>query len=168
MPDNIIFMVGEGMRLTHICPKCKKEHEEDSTPEPDKLCPECENMKSIVVSINPPPSDKKCECCHKHISKLKPFKDGSLLVKDFRPLFVADKGQQKELDHLNKQWMVMKKKGNTLEQIEKNLITYYGAEKYDKLMFLEQACNSIGAVWECSKCFQLSDLKYLKKLCVKK
>jgi len=29
------------MLLTHECPKCGKLHEQEATPEPDKLCKEC-------------------------------------------------------------------------------------------------------------------------------
>jgi DNA-directed RNA polymerase subunit RPC12/RpoP len=41
------------MMLTHICPKCGKEHECDSTPEPDKLCPNCSNDRAVVVGGKP-------------------------------------------------------------------------------------------------------------------
>lgn len=47
-----------------------------------------------TILINPPPSDKRCECCKRHISELKPFGgpsdplvgnfSGALLVKNFR------------------------------------------------------------------------------------
>ena len=33
------------MKLTHKCPTCGKEHELDCTPEPDHLCPECEEIE---------------------------------------------------------------------------------------------------------------------------
>lgn len=48
------------------------------------------------IHINPPPRDRRCECCGIHISKLKPFGkagdplvgdfDGALLVKTFRAM----------------------------------------------------------------------------------
>jgi len=41
-------------------------------------------MGTQKISINPPPADKKCECCGRHISELKLFKDGKLLMKTFR------------------------------------------------------------------------------------
>ena len=50
-------------------------------------------MKAGIL-INPPPRDRRCECCRKHIDELKPFGGkgdplagdfrGALLVKTFR------------------------------------------------------------------------------------
>ena len=40
--------------------------------------------------VNPPPKDRRCMCCGKHISELKPFDGtaGAILVKNFRRLCV--------------------------------------------------------------------------------
>lgn len=53
--------------------------------------------KKLKILINPPPSGRRCECCGKHISELKPFGGpgdplvgdfrGALLVKTFRQEF---------------------------------------------------------------------------------
>lgn len=32
-----------------------------------------------TIRINPPPTDKCCERCNKHATKVVPFRDGSLL-----------------------------------------------------------------------------------------
>lgn len=32
------------MRLIHICPKCGKNHEKESTPEPSQLCDNCHSL----------------------------------------------------------------------------------------------------------------------------
>jgi DNA-directed RNA polymerase subunit RPC12/RpoP len=46
------------MMLTHVCPNCKKEHEMAVTPEPDHLCPECEekllwkNSARLVIDFD--------------------------------------------------------------------------------------------------------------------
>ena len=40
------------MKLNHECPLCRKIHEMESTPEPDKICPECMkklNDKSYII-----------------------------------------------------------------------------------------------------------------------
>lgn len=52
--------------------------------------------KKPILHINPPPQDRKCECCGIHMSKLKPFGGagdplvgdfkGSLLIKTFRAM----------------------------------------------------------------------------------
>ncbi|MGO8761448.1 MAG: hypothetical protein ACLP2P_12140 [Desulfobaccales bacterium] len=42
------------------------------------------------LNINPPPEDGRCERCGKHISEVKPYKNGVLLVKNFRE--VCDSG----------------------------------------------------------------------------
>ncbi len=59
--------------------------------------------KRPVFKINPPPDDRKCEVCHKHVSELKPFGGkgdplvgdfkGYILLKTFRPM--APRGQDK-------------------------------------------------------------------------
>jgi Zn finger protein HypA/HybF involved in hydrogenase expression len=36
------------------------------------------------VLISPPPMDGRCECCGRHVSELRPFRSGSLLVQKFR------------------------------------------------------------------------------------
>ena len=44
------------MMLTHVCPKCGREHEMECTPEPDQLCPVCDVNEELCA---------KCggECC---------------------------------------------------------------------------------------------------------
>ena len=37
------------MMLTHVCPNCKAEHEQPTTPEPDKLCQVCELVEKRIV-----------------------------------------------------------------------------------------------------------------------
>ena len=34
------------MKLNHKCPSCHILHEKECTPEPDQLCPDCENEKN--------------------------------------------------------------------------------------------------------------------------
>ena len=36
------------MMLTHECPNCLRLHEDESTPEPSKLCPECQCMQNYI------------------------------------------------------------------------------------------------------------------------
>ena len=51
-------------------------------------------LGSGLININPPPSDRRCDCCGKHIDELKPYGkagdplggdfNGALLVKEWR------------------------------------------------------------------------------------
>jgi NMD protein affecting ribosome stability and mRNA decay len=41
------------MYLTHKCPDCGRLHEHESTPEPDKLCPDCDVIKYKVLKPLP-------------------------------------------------------------------------------------------------------------------
>lgn len=92
------------------------------------------------IFINPPPTDKKCECCGK--SDLKPFGkagdplvgdfNGSILVKSFRPM-------APELSE---------------ERIKK--LTEEEFNSYD------QAVSTISASWECRNCIILSNEDYFK------
>ena len=59
------------------------------------ICPPDTKVESdpdkIHFIINPPPEDKRCQCCGRHISELEPFNDpeypecnGHYLVRNFR------------------------------------------------------------------------------------
>ncbi|MFA6023539.1 MAG: hypothetical protein WC781_05615 [Candidatus Pacearchaeota archaeon] len=125
------------------------------------------------ISINPCPEDKRCECCGKHISQLKPFGkegdplvgnfEGALLLKTFRTLFPRDKELDKELDKLDEEF-----KPNNYECYEEKLIEVYGKERADKITFYEQAVNTVGASWECRDCICLGDEEYFKVMVSKR
>lgn len=78
--------------------------------------------QKTVISINPPPRDKKCECCNRHISKLKLFGGagdplvgdfkGQLLLKNFRSM------AQKQTKWKIKSMMVHGRKLTKAEQKE--------------------------------------------------
>jgi len=95
-----------------------------------------------IISINPPPIDKRCECCYKDIKNLKPFGkagdplvgdfDKQLLVKSFRPMSITPNEEQLK----------------TLTQDEQSMY--------------EQASSTVGASWECRDCIVLDDKEYFK------
>jgi hypothetical protein len=180
--------------LTHICPCCKEEHECNFTPEPNVLCPRCEDAEldrakpegqpddretcylcnepildtdireikvveydendvhghhpvwvhgickpKPVISINPPPLDRCCMGCGKHISEVKPFGkagdplvgdfDGARLLKNFRSMAVPNDWKK----NLDKVWKSIEVKYTDFVLANKN---FYQAKGEDALIYL--------------------------------
>lgn len=76
--------------LTHICPDCGKEHEEESTPEPSQLCDECyskaySHSATVEIDINcgntPMQNDEKLWL---EITIRDLLKERSMTIKDMR------------------------------------------------------------------------------------
>lgn len=135
-------------------------------------------MKEIVekktLTINPPPQDKKCERCGRHVSELNPYGEagdplrgnfkGQLLVKTFRGMTDKPKSfydkypeqieAQKNLELLCQEYENALSTSNiedfdkTLKQIEEKL----GKEKAESLWFYMQAKDTISPSWECRDC----------------
>lgn len=99
------------------------------------------------IFINPPPIDKKCNCCRRHINDLKPFgKAGNPLVGDF-----------------NGALLVKTFRNMCLELFDKELEDYKKKLTEDQFSCYEQACNTVEASWECRDCIILSDKEYYFK-----
>lgn len=143
------------MNLIHTCPKCNKDHEMNCTPEPSQMCPECKEKSRPRLSINPPPIDRKCECCGKHISELKPYGktgdplntddyDGAILVKTYRTMAQ----QIKEYD-------------NILELVENwDKLFEFNNKLADQLSFYSQLVGTVSSSWECRDCIILGTKEY--------
>lgn len=94
------------------------------------------------ISINPPPTDRKCECCHKSIKKLKPFgKAGDPLVGDFNGAILV------------KTFRAM------APELSEERIKKLTEEEFN---FYDQAVSTVSASWECRKCIILSEVEYFK------
>lgn len=125
--------------------------------------------QKTVLHINPPPRDRRCECCQRHTSELKPFGkagdplvgdfDGALLLKNFRPDFY----HIKEYDEILNRITEMCRSTESWEEYEKCLIEEVGKEKAQDLLGYEQAVNSISASWECRDCFIMDGKEYFDK-----
>jgi len=111
----------------------------------------------VNISINPPPTDKCCECCGKNIKELKPFGkegdplvgnfEGALLLKTFRTMAL----ETKEVNDFDKTYTT-----------EPEMIKKYGIEKYNELLFRSQLEGTVEASWECRNCIILSEEDYFK------
>jgi len=108
------------------------------------------------IYINPPPQDKKCERCGKHISELKPYGkegdplvgsfDGALLVKTFRSMCEE---RIEEFEILLAEYKYDNDtKGDNMKELEEK----HGKEKMEQAFFYEQASSTVGASWECRDC----------------
>jgi hypothetical protein len=101
----------------------------------------------MVLHINPPPSDKCCEKCHKHISELKPFGGpgdplvgdftGRLLLKNFRAMHPRIKEYDDKVAAI-KDW----------DEFFKT-----NPEEAENLSFYDQLVSTVSASWECRDCF---------------
>jgi hypothetical protein len=99
-----------------------------------------ERNERRTVCINPPPQDRRCEVCGRHISELKPFGGtGDPLVGDFTGAFLVKKFRTLAPRFADEQLHDYKKK--------------YGDEPAD---IYKQAMNTVGASWECRDCIVLS------------
>lgn len=128
--------------------------------------------KEVKISINPPPSNKRCEGCGRHISELKPFGkegdplmgnfEGAMLIKTFRPLGVAQKEDKAKIDRIRRIFDLEAKKEKSPEEVGEMLKKEFG-EDLERLMFGSQLIDSVGASWECRDCIILSDEDYFNK-----
>jgi hypothetical protein len=101
----------------------------------------------MSIIINPPPYDKKCQVCGKHINELKAFGHagdplvgdfhGALLVKTFRT-------------------MALELEGKHLEDYKKKCTE-------EQFSFYEQLISTVEASWECRDCIILSTEDYFKR-----
>jgi len=103
------------------------------------------NERRIV--INPPPQDRRCEVCGRHISELKPFGGrGDPLVGDFTGAFLVKRFRTMALRLTDEQMDDYRKK--------------HGDEHAD---LYDEAMSTVGASWECRDCIVLSGGDYFKK-----
>ncbi len=125
----------------------------------------------MKILINPPPSDRRCECCGRHIHDLKPFGGagdplvgdfkGQLLVKNFR----AMAGRNAEAEKILKKVQDKMEKENEMnyEHFEEYLVEEVGEEEAQQLMLYDQITNTVEASWECRDCIVLDGDDFYKK-----
>ena len=123
------------------------------------------------ISINPPPTDGRCQCCGKHISELRPFGkagdpmvgdfEGALLIKKFRPDAPYDQEAIKAMDEAVKQLEdAGYKDKDPLELMIKN----YGKERGENFYWSAQLSTGVSKSWECIDCAVLDTDEYFEKL----
>jgi rubredoxin len=106
------------------------------------------NGEQVTYLINPPPEDRRCEVCGRHVSELKPFGGaGDPLVGDFTGVFLVKKFRsmappltEKQLNHYREK---------------------HGDEAADIYL---SAMSEVSARWECRDCIVLSTEEYFKFL----
>jgi hypothetical protein len=113
-----------------------------------------EHNQEVMISINPPPQDRRCDCCRRHINELKPFGkagdplvgdfDGSILVRIYRTM-EAHIPEYDEILKLVKDW-------DGLFKTNKELA--------DQLSFYDQLVSTVQASWECRDCIILDDKEW--------
>ena len=123
------------------------------------------------ININPPPSDGRCNCCGRHISKLKPFGkagdplvgdfEGALLVKKFRPAGPYDEEAEKAWNEAEK---CIADAGYKDKDPLEWLINKYGKEKGEYFYLSHLAYCQIGSSWECRDCAVLDEYEYFENL----
>ena len=124
----------------------------------------------IECSINPPPEDRRFECCGRRVSELKPFGkagdwlldelDGALLAKRVRVWAIPDE----ELDEiwLKYTWNCLTE--DDYKKAEKEIIQELGKERAAQVSAYVEASQSTYSSWECRDCFFLDLRKYHEKI----
>ena len=100
----------------------------------------------MAIYINPPPQNKRCNCCGKHIDELKPFGHaGDPLVGDFFGVLLV------------KTFRTM-----ALELVGQELENYKNKCTEEQFNFYEQLTSTVEASWECRDCIILADKEYFR------
>ena len=109
------------------------------------------------IAINPPPADKCCMHCGKHIDQLAPFGGagdplvgdftGAKLVKTFRGMCPT----MPEYEEILGRIFVSGEEDNHLAEIEAEV----GVERVEAAMLYDQVHNTVSASWECRDCIIL-------------
>ena len=120
------------------------------------------------ISLNPPPTDGRCNCCGRHISELKPFGkagdplvgdfDGALLIKKFRPDGPYDEEAEIAFEKAESLYKSEGYKGPIDWMIDN-----YGKEKGEDLYWSAALYGSAGKSWECRDCAVLDADEYWEK-----
>jgi hypothetical protein len=120
--------------------------------------------------ITPVESIDWCDCCGKHLDKLKPFnKSGhrllgefgdALLIRRMRPYALPDK----EADDLFEKFEQIRNTGANVEKAWDKLIQKYDEINVKQLQLIHQASVTFHLRWECRDCAFLDDEGYFEKL----
>ena len=126
-----------------------------------------EATKKIIIHINAPPQDHRCEVCGREAKDLKPFgKAGDPLVGDFNGSILVKTYRSMAMPVTDKTFLKLQKEYEKKEYkgFEEALIKAHGKEKADQILFTDQLACTVEASWECRDCIILDDLQYLRKL----
>jgi hypothetical protein len=108
---------------------------------------------------NPSPADdRRCECCGKHISELKPF-DGPLLVRMFRPYCLPDE----EANRIYEEYYGKCSSDVDYKKAREALERKYGSKKADNIELTHQGSTEGDSSYECRDCAILDNPEYFKK-----
>jgi len=136
-----------------------------------------ENEPPVKIHINPPPQDKRCERCGRHISELKPFGgagdplvgdfSGALLIKTFRSMADFTEKEHEKDPELKKNLEEMRvldgrfgeimykggiSTGIEYEQVREIMVKEIGEEKMNQLDGFMELNGTVSASWECRDC----------------
>jgi len=120
-------------------------------------------------NINPPHSERKCHCCGRPVSELKPFGGpgdplngdftGAFFVRNTRSAGPYDEEAEKAVKEAEQHY-----KAAGFEDLMDWMIEKYGKEKAEELYWPCAAYHQVGSSWECRDCRVLDDIEYFKKL----
>jgi hypothetical protein len=125
--------------------------------------------KPVVLHINPPPSNRRCECCYEHMDNVPAFGGaGDPLVGDFKgakliKTFRAMTYHVEEMDKILNEVYEICRGTEQWEDFESELIKRVGEEKARNLLFYDQLVNSVEASWECRNCVIIYGKEFFDK-----
>lgn len=135
---------------------------------------EQKSKQKTVFQINPPPKDRRCEVCGKHVKDVKPFGGkgdplvgdftGAKLIKTFRPMSYLDEKERPSIELLDSIYKEEMDGKLTFDECNKKLKENFSEKELERLNFLNQLINTIEASWECRDCVVMDDNKeYFEK-----
>ena len=138
----------------------------------DSLKVESDSGKTPSIIINPPPEDRRCQCCGRHISELEPFNfpeyphcNGHYLVMNFRRALLNNKEAEEAIFEAEGALYESYEFGDTcgeVRTVQDWLHEKYG-EKGLSLYYLGEGSLNISPSWECKDCIVLSQVEYCNK-----
>jgi hypothetical protein len=122
-----------------------------------------------IALINGPPDDRRCDCCGRHISELKPFGkagdpvlgdfDGAHLVKRVRTFGTYDEEAETAWENALSCYQ-----DEGFEDPFDWMIKTYGKERAEELYWTSYAYHFVRSSWECRDCIILDGDEYFEKL----
>jgi hypothetical protein len=133
-----------------------------------------ESKEKATIHINPPPQDRRCECCGRHISELKPFGkagdplvgdfEGALLLRNFRTMIDSEAWSKEPIEvEFQRLYKLYGDKPEIYDKVMEELAKKFTPKEVENWEFGNQLTSTVGASWECRDCFILYGTEFYDK-----
>jgi hypothetical protein len=159
---------GEDISETELMGGEQPEKEKEAVPDAQESKKD-ETIAPLEAQPNPLSEDRRCDCCWRHISELKPFGGpgdplvgdftGALLVKGWRSAGTYNEEAENAMAEAARCY-----EADGFDDILDWMINKYGKEKAEAMYWALQAHGCVGSSWECRDCMVLDMDEYFEKL----